>query len=34
MDRGDNTDDKEGYFAHRVGDVLNDRYKVPLTLPL
>ena len=25
---GDNTDDKEGYFAHRVGDVLNDRYKV------
>jgi len=28
MDRGDNYDDKEGYFAHRVGDILNDRYKV------
>jgi serine/threonine-protein kinase PRP4 len=28
MDRGDNYDDKEGYFAHRTGDVLNDRYKV------
>lgn len=28
MDRGDNYDDKEGYYAHRVGDVLNDRYKV------
>ena len=28
MDRGDNYDDKEGYFAHRVGDVLNERYKV------
>ena len=28
MDRGDNYDDKEGYFAHRVGDLLNDRYKV------
>ena len=25
---GDNYDDKEGYFAHRVGDMLNDRYKV------
>ena len=24
----DNYDDKEGYFAHRVGDLLNDRYKV------
>ena len=28
MDRGDNYDDKEGYYAHRVGDILNDRYKV------
>jgi len=28
MDRGDNYDDKEGYFAHRIGDILNDRYKV------
>jgi serine/threonine-protein kinase PRP4 len=28
MDRGDNYDDKEGYFAHRVGDMLNERYKV------
>ena len=28
MDRGDNYDDKEGYYAHRVGDVLNERYKV------
>jgi len=28
MDRGDNYDDKEGYYAHRVGDVLNDRYKI------
>jgi len=28
MDRGDNYDDKEGYFAHRVGDLLSDRYKV------
>ena len=27
MDRGDNYDDKEGYYAHRVGDILNDRYK-------
>ena len=28
MDRGDNYDDKEGYFAHRIGDILHDRYKV------
>lgn len=28
MDRGDNYDDKEGYYAHRVGDVLGERYKV------
>jgi len=28
MDRGDNYDDKEGYYAHRVGDMLADRYKV------
>lgn len=28
MDRGDNYDDKEGYYAHRVGDVLAERYKV------
>ena len=28
MDRGDNYDDKEGYYAHRVGDILDDRYKV------
>lgn len=28
MDRGDNYDDKEGYYAHRIGDVLNDRFKV------
>ena len=28
MDRGDNYDDKEGYYAHRIGDLLNDRYKV------
>ena len=27
MDRGDNYDDKEGYYAHRVGDILHDRYK-------
>jgi serine/threonine-protein kinase PRP4 len=28
MDRGDNFDDKEGYYAHRLGDLLNDRYKI------
>jgi len=28
MDRGDNYDDKEGYYAHRIGDIFNDRYKV------
>merc|ERR1740130_1712918 len=28
MDRGDNYDDKEGYYAHRIGDLLNDRYKI------
>jgi len=28
MDRGDNYDDKEGYYAHRIGDILNERYKV------
>jgi len=28
MDRGDNYDDKEGYYAHRIGDVLSERYKV------
>ena len=28
MDRGDNYDDKEGYYAHRIGDILNDQYKV------
>jgi hypothetical protein len=27
MDRGDNYDDKEGYYAHRIGDMLADRYK-------
>jgi len=28
MDRGDNYDDKEGYYAHRIGDILSERYKV------
>ena len=34
MDRGDNYDDKEGYYAHRIGDILNERYKVaPASAP-
>ena len=32
MDRGDTLVDREGYYAHRIGDILNERFKVVGTL--